>query len=81
VLCNATTIKNGLSLIDLENNNSKYELLIINFTNNNELQTSKAFQKHISQFSSLSIPDSSQWQLRGSPLYQESALLNLRGKN
>jgi len=82
VLSNATTIKNGLSLIGLEINNSKDDLLIIiiNHTNNNELQISKLFQKHPSQFSSLSIPDPNQWQLRGSPLHQESAPLHLEAK-
>ena len=82
MLSNATTIKNGLSLIGLEINNSKDDLLIIiiNHTNNNELQISKLFQKHPSQFSSLSIPDPNQWQLRGSPLHQESAPLHLEAK-
>ena len=71
---------NGLPVIGVEIGNSKYELLIVNHTNNNALQTSKLFQKQLSQFSPLSIPDPNQWQLRGSPSGSGICPTALRGK-
>jgi len=77
MLTNANMIRGSLSSIGLEINNSKCELLLINHTDINKPQTSKLFQD---QFPSLSIPDSTHWQLRGSPLHQESAPLHLKAK-
>ena len=75
MLSNAATIRNGLSLIALENNNSKCELLIINHTTSKGwLQTNSLFQD---QFPSLSILNP---QLLGSHLSQESAPLQLEAK-
>jgi len=74
VLTNATMIRDGISSIGLEINNSKCELLLINHTDINKPQTSKLCQD---EFPSLSIPDPIQWQLLGSPLHQESALEKL----
>ena len=64
VVTNATMIRNSLSSIGLEINNSKCELLLINHTDINKPQTSKLFQDHSP---SLSIPDPIHWQLLGSP--------------
>jgi len=77
LLTNATMIRDSLSSIGLEINNSKCELLLINHTDINKPQTSKVFQD---QFPSLSIPDPTHWQLLGSPLHQESAPLHLKAK-
>jgi len=77
MLTNATMIRDSLSLISLEINNSKCELLLINHTDINKPQTSKLFQD---QFPSLSIPDPILWQLLGSPPHQESAPLYLKAK-
>jgi len=77
VLTNATMIRESLSSIGLEINNSKCKLLLINHTDINMPQTSKLFQY---QFPSLSIPDPIHWQLLGSPLHLESAPLHLRAK-
>ena len=54
VLTTASMIRDGLSAIGLEINNSNCELLLINHTDINMSQTSKLFQD---QFPSLSIPD------------------------
>ena len=70
-------IRDSLSSIGLVINNSKCELPLINHTDINKSQTSKLFQD---QFSSLSIPDATHWQLLGSPLHQESAPLHLKAK-
>jgi len=70
-------IRDSLSSIGLEINNSKCELLLINYTDINKPQASGLFQD---QFPSLSIPDPTHWQLLGSPLHQESAPLHLKAK-
>jgi len=77
VLTNAIMIRDSLSSIGLEINNSKCELLLINHRDINKPQTSKLFQD---RFPSLSIPDPTNWQLLGSPLHQESAPLHLKAK-
>jgi len=77
MLTNAIMIRDSLSSIGLEINNSKCEVLLINHTDINKPQTSKLFQD---QFSSLAIPDPTHWQLLGSPLHQESAPLHLKAK-
>ena len=77
MLTNATMIRDNLSSIGLEINNSKCELLLINHTDINKPQTSKLFQD---QFPSLTIPDSTHWQLLGSPLHQVSAPVHLKAK-
>jgi len=79
VLTNATMIRDSLSSIGLEINNSKCELLLINYT-----QTSTS-PKQASSFKtnshpSLCIPDPTHWQLLGSPLHQESDPLHLKAK-
>ena len=78
VLSNAAIIRNGLSSVDLEINNSKCELLIVNHTTSQErFQTTKIFQD---VFPSISIPAPNLWQLLGSPLHQYSAPLHLEAK-
>jgi len=77
VLTNATMIKESLSSIGLEINNSKCELLRINHTDIKKPQTSKLFQD---QFPNLSIPDPIHWQLLGPPLHLESAPLHFKSK-
>ena len=72
MLTNATMIRESLSSIGLEINNSKCELLLINHTDINKL-----FQD---QFPSLSISDPIHWQLLGSLLHLESAPLHLKAK-
>jgi len=77
MLTNATMIRDSLSSIGLEINNSECELLLIDHTDINKPQTSKLFQD---QFPFFSIPDPTHWQLLGSPLHQESAPLHLKAK-
>jgi len=78
VLSNAAIIRNGLSSVGLEINNSKCELLIVNYTNSQERsQTTKLFQDI---FPSIAVPAPNLWQLLGSPLYQDSAPLHLEAK-
>jgi len=70
VLSNAASIKNGLSSVGLEINNSKCELLIVNnTTNQRRSETSQLFQE---EFLSISIPAPYLWQLLRSPLHQDS---------
>jgi len=71
MLINATMIRDSLSLIGLEINNSTCELLLINHIDINKPQTSKLFQD---QFPSLSIPDPIHWQLLRSPLYLKAKI-------
>ena len=78
VLSNAAIIRNGLSSVGLEINNSNCELLIVNNTTSQERsQTSKLFQD---EFPSISIPAPNLWQLLGSPLHQDSTPLHLEAK-
>ena len=78
MLSNAAIIRNGLSSVGLEINNSKYELLIVNNTTSQERsQTTKLFQD---VFPSISIPAPNLWQLLGSPLHQDSTPLHLEAK-
>jgi len=75
---NAAIIRNGLSSVGLEINNSKCELLIVNNTTCQERsQTTKLFQD---VFPSISIPAPDLWQLLGSPLHQDSSPLHLETK-
>jgi len=70
---NTAIVRNGLSAVGLEINNSKCELLIVNPTTREERShTTKLFQD---VFPSISIPASILWQLLGCPLHQESAPL------
>jgi len=78
VLNNAAIIRNGLSSVGLQINNSKCELLIVNNTTSQERsQTTKRFQD---VFPSISIPALDLWQLLGSPLHQDSTPLHLEAK-
>jgi len=78
VLSNAAIIRNGLSSVGLEINNSNCELLIVNNTTSQERsQTTKLFQD---EFPSISIPAPNLWQLLGSPLHQDSTPLHLEAK-
>jgi len=70
VLSNAAIIRNGLSLVGVEINNSKCELLIVNnTTSQGRSKTIKSFQV---EFPSISIPAANLWQLLRSPLHQDS---------
>jgi len=78
VLSKAAFIRNGLSSVGLEINNSKCELLIVNHTTSQERsQTIKLLQD---VFPSISITAPNIWQLLGSPLHQDSAPLHLEAK-
>ena len=78
VLSNAAIIRNGLSSVGLEINNSKCELLIVNnTTSQGGSETIKFFQE---EFPSISIPPPNLWQLLGSPLHQDSTPLHLEAK-
>jgi len=78
MLSNAAIIRNGLSSVSLEINNSKCELLMVNNTTSQERsQTTKIFQD---VFPSISIPAPNLWQLLGSPLHQDSTPLHLEAK-
>jgi len=78
VLSNAAIIRNGLSSVGLEINNSKYELFIVNNTTSQERsQTTKLFQD---VFPSISIPAPNLWQLLGYPQHQDSTPLHLEAK-
>jgi len=78
VLSNAAIIRNELSSVGLEINNSKCELLIVNNTTiQGRSETIKCFHK---EFPSISIPGSNLWQLLGSPLHRDSTPLHLEAK-
>jgi len=78
VLSNAAIIRNGLSSVGLEINNSKCEVLIVNNTTSQvRSETIKFFQE---EFPSISIPAPNLWQLLGSPLHQDSTPLHLEAK-
>jgi len=78
VLSNAAIIRNGLSSVGLEINNSKCELLIVNnTTSQGRSETIKFFQE---EFPTISIPALNLWQLLGSPLHQDSTPLHLEAK-
>jgi len=78
VLSNAAIIRNGLSSVGLEINNSKYELPIVNnTTSQGRSETIKFFQE---VFPSISIPAPNLWQLLRSLLHQDSTPLHLEPK-
>jgi len=76
MLSSTAIVRNGLSSVGLEINNSKCELLVINLTTSTErLHTSKVFYEK-----SPSISTQKNGRI-GSSLHQESCPLHLRGKN
>ena len=79
VLSHAAIIRNVLSSVGLEINNSKCELLIVN--NTTSQRRSETIQHFQEEFPSISIPAPNLWQLLGSPLHQDSHATSSRGKN
>ena len=78
MLSNAAIIRDGLSSVGPEINNSKCELLIVNnTTSQGQSETIKFFQE---EFTSISIPAPKLWQLLGSPLHLDSTPLHLEAK-
>ena len=78
MLSSTAIVRNVLSSVGLEINNSKCELLIVNHTTSQErFETNKLLQD---EFTSISIPAPNLCQLLAFPLHQESAPLHFEAK-